>query len=256
MGRGLLRTTVVVYVLGVTTPVCAQSARAIRPSCQKAFGADLCVGGKMSGGMVVEVDALIPMSAITSAPKKMDMKWPPSEAAVVSLPPEIRSATGIQTLTFYWEAMGHPPQPFMTPHFDFHFTTISETERKALDCSDHAKPQKLPSGYVLTDDTIPDIGVLVGTCVPLMGMHALAMAGQPAPFSATMVLGYYHGRPIFFEPMISQATLLSKKSLSLPISAPAGSSHFPTMFKASYDAKAKAYRFAFTGFKTTKENAQ
>jgi hypothetical protein len=234
-----------------------QAVRSIQPVCQKAFGADLCVSGKMSGVRVVEIDALVPMAAITSVPKQTEMKWPPPEDAVVALPAELSAATGIQSLTFYWESMGHPPAPFMTPHFDFHFNTISESDRKSLDCSDHVKPAKLPAGYALTDDTVPDIGVLVGTCVPLMGMHALAMKGQPTPFTATMVLGYYHGRPIFFEPMISRAMLLSKKSFSLPINAVAdGSVRYPTMFNARYDVNAKAYRFALTGFKVPKENRQ
>jgi hypothetical protein len=232
----------------------AQS-RMIAPACQKAFGADICVSGKMSGKNVTEIEAVIPMAAISNAPKEMEMKWPPPEDAIVSLPAELSAATGIQTLTFYWEPMGHPPAPFMTPHFDFHFNTISEADRRAMDCSDHVKPNELPSGYALTDDTVPNLGVLVGTCVPLMGMHALSMAGQPTPFSATMVLGYYHGSPIFFEPMISQATLMSKKPFSLPILAPIQASSsvvYPSQFNATYDAASNSYRFVLTGFKNSK----
>lgn len=84
--------------------------------------------------------------------------------------------------------MGHPPKPFETPHFDFHFYTISDSARRAIDCTDKLKPAALPAGYTMEDMTIPGIGLLVGTCVPRMGMHAGNYSHGPVPFHAMMVL--------------------------------------------------------------------
>jgi hypothetical protein len=247
-----------IMLASITTLCClvvsapAQGARAITPSCGMAFGARLCVSGKMLGQRLVELDATIPMAAIASAPAKGAMVWPPAEAAVVPMPAEVRTATGIDHLTFYWEPMGHPPKPFETPHFDFHFYTIPDSARRAIDCADKTKPAALPAGYSLEDITVPGVGLLVGTCVPRMGMHAGNYSHGPVPFHAMMVLGSYHGQPIFFEPMIAQKTLLSKQPLVLKVATPAGTSatvHYPAKFAATYNATTDAYTFAFTGFK-------
>ena len=150
-----------IMLASITTLCClvvsapAQGARAITPSCGMAFGARLCVSGKMLGQRLVELDATIPMAAIASAPAKGAMVWPPAEAAVVPMPAEVRTATGIDHLTFYWEPMGHPPKPFETPHFDFHFYTIPDSARRAIDCADKTKPAALPAGYSLEDITVP-----------------------------------------------------------------------------------------------------
>ena len=48
----------------------------------------------------------------------------------------------------------------------------------------------------MPDMTLPDIGTLVGLCVPSMGMHSLPGADirDTTLFHQTMIVGYYHGR--------------------------------------------------------------
>jgi len=150
--------------------------------------------------------------------------------------------------------MGHPPGPFLTPHFDFHFYVVDTAARRAMDCKNDKKPASLPAGYSLLDIDIPGIGLLKGICVPLMGMHALRSteAQGTKPFKSTLVMGYYDGRPIFFEPMIARATLLEKRNFSLAVPAPTGlpsNVHYPRRFTATYDASLQGYRFEFTGFR-------
>jgi hypothetical protein len=55
----------------------------------------------------------------------------------------------------YWEAGGHPPGTFLTPHFDFHFYAIGSAERSAIDCVDLSKPAELPAGYAFSDIQLP-----------------------------------------------------------------------------------------------------
>lgn len=221
--------------------------------CQPAFGAQVCTWASMAGSKVVALGATIPMAAIEQSPAEMQMAWPPVAEAVIPLPAEVRSATGVDHLTVYWEPHGHPPTPYLTPHFDFHFYIISDSARRAMDCSDTSKPAELPSGYALPDIDIPGIGMLKGLCVAQMGMHALEAAAlaDTATFRGAMVMGYYAGKPIFFEPMISKAMLLEKKSFSFPLPTPAGapaSVRFPTSFQAEYDAALPGYRFVFSDF--------
>ena len=236
-----------------TLPAPVEPTRNISGSCQPVFGSQICSWGQMSGAKVVATGVTVPMAALEQTPSNVPMVWPPAADAVVAMPAEIQQATGVDVFTFYWEEHGHPPAPFMTPHFDFHFYTVSDAARKAIDCSNKLKPAMLTAGYVLPDEEIPGIGVLTGVCIPAMGMHSLETVSVQGttPFHSTMVLGYYDGKPIFFEPMIAKAALLERKSFSLPLPTPAGvpaGTHFPTRFEAVYDASIPGYRFVFSGF--------
>ena len=161
-------------------------------------------------------------------------------------------------MTFYWEGDGHPPGAFMTPHFDFHFYTITPAELAAVDCRDVTKPTALPAAFGLPDIPLPPdmakmMGVqsLIGLCVPQMGMHSILASeiDRKDAFSGTMVIGYYKGRPIFIEPMIAKATLMKKESFDLPIpEIPGMTGAHPTRFHAGWDAATNAYKFAFSGF--------
>ncbi|HSE44849.1 MAG TPA: hypothetical protein VLA89_05930, partial [Gemmatimonadales bacterium] len=160
--------------------------------------------------------------------------------------------------TVFWESMGHPPGPYLTPHFDFHFYTIGQDQRMAMDCTDLSKPAELAAGYTLPDVTLPPpmaamIGTttLMGLCVPGMGMHSLLTSELEGTglFRGTMVIGYYQGKPIFIEPMISKEMLLEQKGFELPIPAiPGLTGNRPRSFRAEYDTAQKAYRFVFSDF--------
>jgi len=153
----------------------------------------------------------------------------------------------------FWEPHGHPPGPYLTPHFDFHFYSVSRADVQAIDCADATKPAQLAAGYELADVTIEPIGHLVGLCVPQMGMHALPAAElvSTTPFEKTMVLGYYEGQSIFVEPMITRAALLARHSFTLDIPEIPGrpaASRYPRKFRADYDAVGQEYTFTFHDF--------
>ena len=221
--------------------------------CAVVNGADICTWGEMSGNTLVAFGATIPVAYVKNAPDEAPMVWPPVADAVLGLPDAVKAATGFQSLTVYWEPHGHPPGPYLTPHFDFHFNAISHAELNAIDCSDSSKPRQLPSGFELPDVQIPGIGMLTGICVPQMGMHSVLASELHSDelFKKTKIVGYYHGTPIFVEPMITRETLMAEHDFSLDIPAvsntPAGTA-YPTRFSAEYDAGAHAYRFVFSDF--------
>jgi hypothetical protein len=137
------------------------------------------------------------------------------------------------------------------PHFDFHFNNISQADVAAIDCADTTKPAVLPAAYELPDPTLPQIGRLVGLCVPGMGMHALPTAelNSTTPFQKTMIVGYYHQQPIFVEPMIARATLMERRTFSIDVPSVAGAParvRIPSGFQAQYDSTTQAYRFEFS----------
>jgi hypothetical protein len=227
--------------------------------CGSMYQGQVCTWARMQGDSMIALGAVIPIASIANAPKDAEMAWPPLPVTALALPTGAQQRTGFTHLTIFWEAMGHPPGPYLTPHFDFHFYTISPDQRTAMDCSDLSKPSALPSGYSLPDVTLPPpmasmIGIsnLVGLCVPQMGMHSLLTSELESAnvFRGTMVIGYYQGKPIFVEPMITQAMLMEKQSFDLAIPAIPGMGTRPRVFRAEYDPQQQAYRFVFSDFGT------
>lgn len=229
--------------------------------CGDVYQARICTWARMQGSTVLEIGADVPAASLENAPKEGQMAWPPVALASLKVPEAAQAQTHLNHLTVYWEAMGHPPGPYLTPHFDFHFYTISSAERTAIDCADSSKPSALAAAYSLPDVPVPPemvkmIGVstFLGLCVPQMGMHSLPTAEleSSALFRGTMVIGYYHGQPIFIEPMLTRAMLLEKQSFDLPIPGiPGLSGAYPHTFRANYDAQKQSYRFVFSGFGPT-----
>jgi len=243
-------TGVTLSVLAIGLAACS-TQQIVQGECRPVNGADVCVWGETSGNTLVAFGATLPLRSVENAPADAPMTWPPVAAAAIPLPEAVREATGLENLTVYWEPHGHPPGPYLTPHFDFHFNAISIPDIDAIDCAESTKPNRPPVGYELPDVSIPQLGNLIGLCVPKMGMHAVPAAELHAatPFQKTVLVGYYHGKPIFIEPMITRATLLERRSFALSIpDVPDRQANvrYPTRVQADYDSTAQAYRFMFS----------
>lgn len=187
-----------------------------------------------------------------------------------------RYATPFRFVELNWNPAGHEPQGVYegVPHFDFHFYTITQPEREAIVPSDPqfaAKANNVPTGdYVppfnaaLGPPGVPPAGV----AVPMMGVHWVdvrspelqALLGKPEgykPFTTTFIHGSWDGRFIFWEPMITRAHLLEKKTATdpavrdqiVPIPTPARyqiPGYYPSAYRITWDAEAKGYRIALT----------
>jgi hypothetical protein len=252
--RTLSAATALALTVGTLAAVSADSQpRSTSESCAPVLGSEVCTWVVMEREAPLELGATIPMALIEAVPADAEMEWPPRPLASIPLPVEARSALGIDHMGLNWEAHGHPPRTFMTQHFDFHFYNITEEEVGTIDCSDASKPDRIPVGYALPDIEVPGMGELVGLCVPDMGMHAMPADDVEAtdPFGASMILGYYGGEPIFFEPMVARDLLLERSDFALPMPAVSGlpkGVRYPTQFRAEFDAVAAQYRLIFSGF--------
>ena len=172
-----------------------------------------------------------------------------------------------------WNPGGHePPGIYDTPHFDFHFYTVSPAERAAIVPSDPRFQEKAdrlppererPAAYVVA---APPGAPAPG--VPLMGVHWVdvgspelqGMFGKPEayrPFTRTFIYGSWDGRFHFLEPMITRAHLLARKAAVDPaerdevIPVPMASSYstpgyYPGAYRITWDDEAKEYRVALT----------
>lgn len=247
-----VRSQQILSVLALGAAMSCGGSEIVQGECAPLHGAEVCVWEETRGEAVISFGATIPIAAIENAPADAEMVWPPVAGLRVPLPGHLSEATGMRSMTVYWEPHGHPPGPYLTPHFDFHFNNVTAAARAAIDCSDLTKPAQLPAGYTLPDVDIPGLGNLVGLCVPQMGMHAVLESELTAttPFRATMIVGYYAGKPVFIEPMVTREMLLERKSFTLDVPTIPGlpaSVRYPTSFRADFDEKAQAYRFVFEG---------
>jgi hypothetical protein len=230
----------------------------VKGACADVFKAPVCTWAKMKGKILVEAGAVVPLASIENAPADQPVVWPPAAAAEIDMPEPVRQQGGLTHLTMFWEPVGHPTSAFMTPHFDFHFYTVAGSERAAIDCKDLGKPTSLPAAYGLPDIPLPPemarmmgVPALIGLCVPQMGMHAILTSDieRKDTISGSMVIGYYKGKPVFIEPMISKAMLMRKQSFDLTIpDIPGLAGAHATKFHAKYDATQQAYRFTFSAF--------
>ena len=181
-----------------------------------------------------------------------------SEPSVqAAFPAAVKDATYFDHVSVDFVPGGHPPEPYLLPHFDIHFYGISTPKQLAIDCSDDTKPAAslLPIHYILvTTDGTP---AGPADCVPEMGQHAADITSpelDPASgetFTKTMILGYYGGAFVFFEPMITRDYLLGRQSFEMPVPdahQPGDWTLYPRSFRGQYDPDDDTYRFIWSDF--------
>lgn len=151
-----------------------------------------------------------------------------------------------------WNPGGHePPGMYDTPHFDFHFFTISDEARRRITPADPAFITKakrtpsapfIPAGYILPDTL----------AIPLMGVHWIdpkspEFTGQG--FSRTFIFGSYDGELIFAEPMITKAFLESRPDVTIPLTSAqryAKASWQPGSYTIRWEERTKQYRVSLS----------
>lgn len=238
-------------VLAFSGSARAASPKAVEGPCGSLYGANICTSYQMRAGKINEFSMRVPVAMIQNAPANVSMVMPPKSDLDIPFAPAVKEQTGFTYVNIYWEAHGHEPAPYMVPHFDFHFYFIPERQVETIDCKDMARPRTVPAGYAMPGlANIPGLGKVMGACVPDMGMHASPKTdfGHKTPWKGSLLVGYYDGKAIFFEPMITTALMLQKHSFSLPVPPdiqPAAHVRYPKTFRAVYLPKSKAYDFTF-----------
>jgi hypothetical protein len=173
--------------------------------------------------------------------------------------------TPFQVVTLDWNPSGHIPDFYATPHFDFHFYTISAAERDAIDPQDPAfveRARKMPDSTLMLPgwaaahvlmQAPPEAAV-----EPRMGTHWVNPASPEfpptaAPFTHTYIQGSWDGRMIFHEPMITRAYLLAKRDAAEGavrdevVEIPLATRHeragyYPAAYRMQWDEQAREWR--------------
>lgn len=188
-------------------------------------------GNPTSIGISLTDSAMVGLSEVPFPPQMFN----------VSLPAQA-SATAFNHIGLDWGAMGHPPEPiYTTPHFDIHFYLVDTATKNAISPLDSTagrvtpEPAMIPTGYTA--------GPPPHEIVPGMGIHYVDPTSHEfhgSAFTSTLIYGFWKGKMIFVEPMITRAFLQSKATheanLALPTTYPTADKYYPTKYKVSYDA--------------------
>lgn len=275
---------------GVESPTTtlAAGAREVAPGIHRMYGTPLKVGNGR-GRAYVELDA-----RDDNAPRELGIAL--DEAALEGLPTDgtghhgghgtvhqynfalpPNHATPFRFVEVNWNPTGHEPDGVYEgfPHFDFHFWTADSSLRASIVPEN---PRYVDAANALpTAEYVPASNAVLGPpgappsaiTVPRMGVHWVdlrspelqKLLGNDAawkPFTATFIHGSWDGQFVFWEPMITRAYLLAKKTATdaavrdevLPIGMPAKyqvPGYYPQAYRITWDDKAREYRIALTG---------
>jgi hypothetical protein len=138
--------------------------------------------------------------------------------------PWAASKTPFNHIVINWNPEGHGPpnNPYLPPHFDFHFYMMTSAERMTIPVY-----SVTPAGF----NNVPAAAYLPANYVrpgpegePNMGAHWIDTTSPElngSPFTETFVYGTYNSRVNFMEPMITQTFLKNTTDFSRAIPRPA-----------------------------------
>jgi hypothetical protein len=182
----------------------------------------------------------------------------PDEAKtfILTLPKAVQDQTIFNHVTIDWNPHGHAPMMvYDKPHFDFHFFGPTAETIAEIDCS---STKAIPDNLVLPGYVLPPAEA-ADRCVPQMGIHAIPVADMETGFDfwQTFIYGYYDGKLIFLEPMLTSEFFKAKKAISAIIEMPGSALQemdarsYPTAYSIYYDERLDAYQFVFSHFTGT-----
>jgi len=174
----------------------------------------------------------------------------PASTFVLQLDQKAKDKTPFDHLVINWNPHGHDPAGvFTVPHFDFHFYTITGTERMAI-------PPYMPATAAMHDN-LPPAGFLPASFtatpggVPQMGKH-WGDNNMQMPFTHTMVYGSYNGKVSFVEPMITKTLLESGQQITTGYGQPTQfektGKYYPTKYKIYMDASTHKHYVTLSDF--------
>ena len=225
------------------------------PTIREFTGAQIAVGAgvawtEMSVGVktgVQSVTLVFTEGALSNLPATL-----PNTEYIIPLPSDA-PASAFNHVGINWQPQGHPPPMVYTvPHFDVHYYMVSTQERDAMTPADPqfgAKSTRTP----LAAETPPGFAS-DPFAVPRMGAHWTDVQSHEfhgSPFTSTIVYGFYDGKMVFIEPMMTKAYLESKPNDTKAIRVPAAypkPGRYPTSYRVVHDAATKRTRIELTGF--------
>jgi hypothetical protein len=192
----------------------------------------------------ISIGITLTETALQGLPTDMEGPMPTMEF-MLELPSVIKGLP-FEYITLNWNPKGHIPlKIYDVPHFDMHFFTISDAERRSITLKggNMAKAQKTPGkGFMAAGYILPP-----GTIEPMMGAHWVdptspELGGKP--FTSTFIYGSYNGKVAFLEPMAALSFLESKPNFVQDLKVAQSfdkTGYYPTKYKVAYNEQRKEY---------------
>jgi len=176
----------------------------------------------------------------------------PNTEFIVPLPADA-PAMVFNHVAINWQPEGHPPPMVYTvPHFDVHYYLVTTQQRDAMTPADAQFGAKSAAAPPAAQAVPGYVGDPFG--IPRMGAHWTDRNSHEfhgSAFTSTMVYGFYEGKMIFLEPMLTKAFLESKPNVTKNISVPASYpkvGRYPTAYRVAHDPATRQYRVELMGF--------
>jgi len=167
---------------------------------------------------------------------------PEDPAELVLQLPNNKGGNFYTHMTVEWNPEGHLPL-YGSPHFDFHFYYIPESERLQIDEGDIAQFDNVPAEMYW-----PPQYLKIPGGVPTMGAHWIDLLSPEVAgtgeFTYTYIWGSFDGEFIFFEPMITSAYLLGHPDATIDVRQPqayAKDGWYPTQYSIKYSTNPGKY---------------
>jgi hypothetical protein len=204
-------------------------------------------------GKPMELGVEITASALQSLPAATSTNH--AYRFVLPLPQEAMNETPYKHIYLDWNPLGHEPDAiYGVPHFDFHFYTITASQRETI------PPYSDISASIF--DLFPSPSYLPPGYVPIpggeqkMGKHWIDPTSSEfngKPFTYTLIYGTYNGSVIFIEPMITLSTLLSGIDYRLNIPQPEiyapSNTFYPSQYNIYFNESRQMFYVTLTDFK-------
>jgi hypothetical protein len=179
-----------------------------------------------SSGAATSIGVALSDAALQGLPST-DTEWSLPLPSGVSVPP-------FDHVTLNWNAQGHPPMPYMLPHFDFHFYIITPAQQAAIAPGADTvtvPAQVVPTNYMSGIESVPDMGV--------HWVDTLSAEFTGHTFDHTFIYGFTKGTMAFVEPMVTQTYLGSSPDVMSPVKQPESfqkPGRYPTWYSVKADA--------------------
>jgi hypothetical protein len=256
-----------IAILGTAffSAACDDAASAARADTGRFYGESVVVGDgtarayvTLDGGAPVEIGVALSEASLQNLPVDGAIHTDHLNMTEWVLPlPADASLTPYRLIVLGWNPQGHePPFIYDLPHFDFHFYTIEDAERLAIDPKDARAASvpadaEIPQGYVGTHAMME--APPAAATIPQMGLHWLdpqtpELNGHR--FTTTFIYGSWDGRVIFAEPMITREFLESRPDFVQQVAQPrqyGAAGVYPTRYSIKWDEQAREYRIALGG---------
>ncbi len=188
-------------------------------------------------GNLVRLGVTLTQSTLIDLPTSYDEVEVPLPGTEMPTPPYHTAVVG-------WDPLGHAPDVYGVPHFDFMFFFINSQELGQISPGSDTTP--VPARFRPRDYN-------AALAEPSVGTHwgdTLAPELNGKPFTTTFVYGFQDGSMIFLEPMAALSFLGSQPSFTGDIKQPQAfqrEGYYPSRYVVSYGTKDSTITIALEG---------